>query len=312
MVEIALLIFGGLVLLYLGAEGLLLGASSFAVRMRLSPLVIGLTVVGYGTSSPELFVTAESAFKGYGNLAIGNVIGSNIFTIGFILSLCTLIRPITLSKRLHQLDIPVLIFISLVLALFCIKGEITRIYGIFLILCLFVYTIHLFRVTRKSEIRKEEEFYEKEIGKKLKNSWLELFFIGGGIVFLLFGGQLFIKGAIRLATEWGISKGVMGLTLAAIGTSLPELCVSLLALYRKKMSIAVGNIIGSNIYNILFILGISALIRPIQITDITWVDLLMLLGTALAIYPFFQKDGRISRLHGALLMSAYLLYLIYL
>lgn len=310
MFEISLFILGGLVLLYLGAEGLLLGASSFAVRMRLSPLVIGLTIVGYGTSSPELFVTAQSAFKGYGDLAIGNVIGSNIFTIGFILSLCGLIRPVALNKRLRQFDIPVLIFVSLILALFCIKGEVTRLFGLFLIVCLVLYTMRAFRMTRKAELQKEEEFYEKEIGKKLKNPWTELFFIGGGLILLFCGGELFITGAIRAATRWGISKGVLGLTLAAIGTSLPELCISLVALFRKKMNIAIGNIIGSNIYNILFILGISALIRPIQVTEITWVDLSMLLGTSLVIFPFFRKDGLISRLRSALLMIVYIIYLI--
>ena len=309
MIATYLFLLFGILLLYLGGEALIKGGSSLALRFKLSPLIIGLIIIGYGTSVPELLVTLGSAIKGYSNLSVGNAIGSNIFTIGFILSISSLIRPVTLRKQNLKFDLPVLLLASLLLSLFTLNGKIQLFEAILFFLLFLAYTISAYTFAKKEHLIEKKDIVE-EIGTPLKSFYLDLLFILGGIFLLVYGASLLINHAIILSNLYNINHAVVGLTIAAIGTSLPELSCTIVALVRKKNDILIGNILGSNIYNILANLGISAIIvHPLQITQIHKLDLAMMLGTTLILFPFFRSDMRISRMKASILLIAYILYM---
>lgn len=302
------LILLGIVILYLGAEGLLRGSSSFASRLNINPLVIGLTIVAFSTSSPELFVSSQAALKGQGDLSLGTIIGSNIFTIGGILSFCALFSPIPLKKQLLKFDLPVMIFASCLIAVFSLLGKVSRWAGILFILLLAVYTIAVYLVPKRSSFIQEKEITEA-LGQPLKTIYLDFLYMIGGLLGLIFGSHFFINGTISLAQLLGISNATIGLTVVAIGTSLPEISCSLVALRRKKFDILVGNIVGSNIFNILCVIGVSSLIQPITVIDIGFLDLAMLLFTAIILFPITQPI--LSRKKAILIFSIYILYIIH-
>jgi len=305
--EILLYILGGLTGLFLGGEGLIRGSSSLAIRVGISPLVVGLTVVAFGTSSPELLVSLKAAIMGSSSIALGNVIGSNIANIALILGLSAVITPIEVHANVIKREIPIMIVVSLLLIFFLLDGTLGFIEGLIFIILLIAYTVVNILLSLKENKEIEKEF-EEGLKSRL-NIPLAILFIIVGLVFLFFGADLFLKGAVSLAKMFNVSDAIIGLTIVAVGTSLPELFTSIVATIKKESDIAVGNVVGSNIFNILSILGISAIIVPISSSQISIIDLGAMLAAALILLPLSYTGFRISRLEGLLLLIGYFAYI---
>ena len=254
---------GGFVLLVIGAEVLVRGAARLAARFGISPLIIGLTVVAFGTSAPEMAVSTQSAFLGQGDIAIGNVIGSNIFNVLFILGLSALITPLLVSRQLVRLDVPIMIAAGFLAWLLAMDGSYSRLDGLILFTCIIIYTGYLIISSLKAwqagkAIEVDDE-YSSQINPH-RFAWLiNSAYILVGLVLLVVGSNLLVSGAVSLAQALGLSELVIGLTIIAAGTSLPELATSLLAAWKGERDIAVGNIVGSNLFNLLAVLGLAGL-----------------------------------------------------
>jgi cation:H+ antiporter len=303
----------GAVLLYLGGEGLVRGAGSIALRFGMSPFIIGMTVVAFATSAPELAVSMQAAVAGVDDVAIGNVVGSNIANIGLILGISALIRPASIQMRLLRLDLPWLIFVSLLLVAFLLDGHISRPAGAVFIVGLAVFLWWNIQTARREqeEERVRAEF-EGAVPKAHRTAWLDWLLIGGGLVALVLGGAAFVRGGVALATALGVSPAVVALTVVAVGTSLPELATSVVASLRGNDDISVGNVVGSNFFNILGILGITALIYPLDRGNITTIDLAVMLLFAIALLPLIMVRQRIGRPEGVVLIAGYIGYLAWL
>jgi len=311
-----LLIFG-FVFLYIGAEWLVKGASQLAMLLGLSPLLIGLTIVAFGTSTPELVVSLLSALKGKSMIAIGNVVGSNICNIALVLGIASLFHPIKCRKELLKRDIPIMVFVSVYLIVISLDSEIGRFDGFILFLSLITYTIfnYLEDKTNRS-IASTEDVYLKNEHKKTKG-FVQTFFIIIGILFVVVGAKMVVKGAENIMRIFGISEKVIGLTIVAFGTSLPELATSVVASYRKYADISIGNLIGSNAFNIMCVLGLTALIKPIPITggifkSKLFVDYLIMLIISLIPWFMIRRNLLISRKDGLILLTLYTGYILYL
>ncbi|RPH94233.1 MAG: calcium/sodium antiporter [Calditrichaeota bacterium] len=302
----------GLVLLYFGAEGLVRGSSSLALRLRVSPLVIGLTVVAYGTSMPEMVVSVKTAITHQGGISIGNVVGSNIFNIALILGISSLIAPLKIKLQVIRIDTPIMFFTAVLFFLLFRDLTIDRHEGAFFLLLVIVYTYGNFYFSRRAGKRAETEFSDALGVAHIKNAWIELAFIIGGLVLLISGANLLVNGSIGVARLYKVSEAVIGLTIVAAGTSLPELATSLVAAVRKESDIAVGNIVGSNIFNILAILGIAPLISPIYGEGISMIDIYVMMGVSLLLLPMLRTGFKLSRLEGVFLLGIYGGYLYYL
>lgn len=317
----------GLVLILVGAGWLTDGASAIARRLGLSDLIIGLTVVSFGTSMPEWIISFTASCEGNAPLAVGNVVGSNIFNILAIIGLSALLRPITVGKEVLVTQIPFVILSSAVLLTLCNAGfidagganMITRSDGIILILFFVIFLWHTIHEALKQ--RSEEEKLGAPAAAQASGetaapakemsalkSWLMLF---AGLAMLLFGGNLFVDGASGLAKGLGVSDGVIGLTIAAIGTSLPELATSAAAALKGQNGIAVGNVIGSNVFNIFFVLGSAAAVAPLTLGSIGNFDLLTLMGASLLfwIFGWFFSKRTFNRYEGALMLLLYIAYM---
>ena len=279
-----LLLIGGLILILLGANGLTDGAASVAKRFRIPPIVIGLTIVAFGTSAPELTVSVSSALKGSADIAIGNVVGSNIFNTLMIVGCTALFAPIVITRNTLRKEIPLCILSSIVL-LICAndvfldkapENILNRVDGL-LLLCFFVifmgYTFAIASKPVTMEQQAEHPVIEEETEIKSLPWWQSILYIIGGLAALIYGGQLFVDGATGIARNLGVSESIIGLTLVAGGTSLPELATSIVAALKKNPEIAIGNVIGSNLFNIFFVLGCSASITPLHLSGITNFDL---------------------------------------
>lgn len=311
-----LFLIGGLVLILIGANALTDGASAVAKRFRISNLVIGLTIVAFGTSAPELTVSVVSALKGSADLAIGNVVGSNLFNTLMIVGCTAAILPIAITKGTLTREIPLCVLASIVLSI-CASdvllesGDvdvITRSEGL-LLLCFFaVFLGYTFAIAKKGT----GENQDSEI--KDMPIWRSVFYIAGGLAGLIYGGQLFVDGASGIARSLGVSESVIGLTLVAGGTSLPELATSVVAALKKNPEMAIGNVIGSNLFNIFFVLGCSATIAPLTIQGISIIDFAVLIGASILLYIFglFFRQRTITRLEGVALIACYVAYTIYL
>ena len=308
----SLLIVAGLALLYAGAEALVRGSVSLALRLRISPLVIGLTVVAFGTSSPELAVSVKAAWGGNGAISIGNVIGSNIANVALILGVAALIRPLQVNAQVIRVDIPIMICASIVTAFMLRDGYLGRIQGIILVSGILAYICLSIYLARREKNKSVHGVFDESLPARFKAAWLEPLFIAGGFVALVFGSELLVSGAVTLATEAGLSNAFVGLTIVAFGTSLPELATSAVAAGKNEGDIAVGNVVGSNIFNLLCILGVSALVHPIRATGIHVSDLLVMIGLAVLTLPVMRTGFRISRKEGCLLLAAYGGYIVYL
>lgn len=311
-----LLLAGSLALVLIGARWLVSGASSLAKKLGVSELVIGLTVVAFGTSSPELTVNIFSALKGSTDIAIGNVLGSNIFNILFILGVTALIYPLPVKHNTKWKEIPFSLLAAVVLA-FAVndiwidggdKNLLTRIDGLMLLGFFVIFMVYVF------EMAKHDKDEDSEEPIKQMTSWKALFFIAIGLAGLFFGGKYLVQSAVSLAREFGLSEKVIGLTIVAIGTSVPELATSVVAALKKKADIAVGNVVGSNIFNIFFILGTTSLIKPLPFAPDANIDLGMAILASLLLFIAAMTLGmkKIIRLEGAFFLAVYIGYVVYL
>ena len=308
-----LYLLGGLALLVAGAEGLVRGSSALALRLGVTPLVIGLTVVSFGTGSPELIVSIEAAAQGKGAIALGNVVGSNISNIALILGVAALVRPLQVSAAFIRREVPLMIGVSLLLCVLLLDGSLGRLDGLMLTIGSLIYTVMAYVLSRREAARETSSAVKDEFAQSMPDTkaspWRDVIFVVVGLGLLIFGAKFMLIGAVALAQSWGLSPTVIGLTIIAIGTSLPELATSVTAALKNEPDVALGNAIGSNILNILFILGIAALISPIPAQGLRPLDLAVMVGTSLAILPLLWRGGVLSRGEGAVLVGAYGLYL---
>ena len=313
-----LLIVSGLGLLVLGGEGLVRGATGIALLARISPAVVGLTVVAAGTSMPEMVVSLQAALSGSAGIAVGNVVGSNIFNIGAILGLTALLLPLSIQGNTVRLEWPVMMLASFQLHLLSRDGTIDRLEGGFFLTAIVVFTAYAVWISRHNTKPEEtEEFSEvsdASFGKSGATAlMLNLLAILIGVGLLASGSTLLVRGAVVVASELGISDTVIGLTIVAAGTSTPELITSLVAAYRGKADIAVTNIIGSNIFNVLGILGVTALVLPLPVPlQIVEADNWWMLAASALLFPLMWSGMRINRIEGALLLTGYIVYVIVL
>jgi len=308
----------GLVSLILGAEVLVRGASNIAGDLGISPLIIGLTIVALGTSAPELAISVNGALSGQGDIALGNVIGSNIFNILFILGLSALITPLYVSKQLIRFDVPLMIGASVMVLLVSFDNIINRFDGLILVIGLFFYVAALVILSLQKSF-KEYGSEQKLPGDQASGNdpkWItSILFVIGGLGLLILGSRWFVESAVSIASYLGLSKLIIGLTIVAVGTSLPEVVTSTIAAFRGERDIAVGNVIGSNIFNILSVLGISAIVAPsgIPVSDaVIGFDIPLMIAVAIACLPIFFTGGTINRWEGALFLGYYLAYTSYL
>lgn len=306
----------GIVLLYYGAEFLVKGGVSIATRMKISPLVIGLTLVAFATSAPELVVSIDAALKGMGNISIGNVIGSNICNIALILGLCALITPLRVNPKLFRLDVPLMIStVSLFSLFYYFAGGINRWHAITFLIGIIAYTTWSIYTARKEEQLNLPVISncEKEI-KAVKgySVGVAILFMAGGLIALVGGAKIFVDSAVYIAQLLKVSDAVIGLTIVAIGTSLPELATSVVAALKGEKDIAVGNVIGSCIFNILAIMGIAPLFAPLYAPGISFVDIGLMVFCAIILYPIMKSGFIISRKEGAFLLTIYIAYSVWL
>lgn len=299
-----------LVILYFGAEGLVSGAASLAKRIGISPLVIGLTIVSVGTSAPELLVSVKAALNGQGALSVGNVLGSNFFNVGIILGISAIIYPLAVKRQLLKLDVPVMILTSLLFFLFFLDFTISALEAAILVFLFIAYVTYLLISSRKNKSIDKGDEEEDEI--KMSKHWLlDILFIGVGLAALVYGSDLLVVNAVIIAGWLGMSEALIGLTIVAAGTSMPELATSVVAALKKRSDIAIGNVVGSNIFNILLILGVAGLIAPLNAPDINYVDGLFNLGIGVLLWLFMKRSSRIKRVQGAVFLLFYLIYFTY-
>ena len=310
----------GVALVLWGADRLTEGASSLARGMRVPEIIIGLTIVAAGTSAPELFVSMVSALKGTADLAVGNVIGSNIFNTTLIVGCSALVAPMVVAKSTVRKDIPFAVVASLLLFVLCFDdmdsphlwgNEITRSDGVILLIGFAGFMIYTFHTAKKDGLMPTEEELEDNAEQPKDYSHLlrNIFWIVVGLGCLIYGSNLFVDAATYVAHRFGVRQSVIGLTIVAGGTSLPELATSVVAAYKGRSAIAIGNVIGSNVFNILLILGTTAVISPLRIMGITIVDLMVLLVTIGFMWLFAFTKFYVSRREGAVLVGCFVLYM---
>lgn len=296
--------------LYIGAGWLVKGSSELALKAKISNLVIGLTIVAFGTSAPELVVSLNATLSGQGDISVGNIIGSNIFNIAAILGISAVIQPLQAKRQLTRLDIPILIVATVVFTLLFWNETLGRLEGCLFLAGIILYTIFSLYYSRKHEKKVEELAGELE---KQPEAWYkDVMYIVGGLVILIFASNLLVNNAVSIAQELGVSEAVIGLTIVAAGTSLPELATSVVSALKKNPDIAIGNIVGSNLFNILAIAGTSSMVKPIVAKNVNYVDLLVMLGLTLLLLPLVKSGQKISRAEGWALIVVYLCYLAWL
>lgn len=309
MPDLAVLI-SGIVVLYFGAVWLVRGASRLASSLGVSPIVVGLTVVSLGTSAPELVVCLVAALQGNPGLAIGNVMGSNLANIGLILGLTSLVHPLEVKHRVVWREMPVMLLITFAIYPIAFDRVLSRTDGFMLLLVLLAYLVWVFRSGHPDEIKSSHGPRDSMATSEEAASLLNLKDIGHvvlGSAFLVLGGYCIVKGAVEVASALGISEVIIGLTVVAIGTSLPELATSLVAAMRQEVDIAVGNIIGSNIFNLTAIFGTTAIVRPIMIPEtVLSRELAGVVFMSLLLLPILRNGWQIKRWEGALLLTAYI------
>jgi cation:H+ antiporter len=297
----------GLGLLYYGADFLVKGGADIALKMKVPPLVIGLTLVAYGTSAPEFVVSVDAAIKGLGDVSLGNIVGSNTCNIALILGLCAVITPLQVNPKLLKFDVGIMIAAAAVLlGFYVLNCGVNRLEAVFLLLGCIMYTVWNFYASRN------DEKDQTEMPKPKYSIWVSIFMVTGGLAALICGARLLVNSSMTLAHWCGISEAVIGLTVVAVGTSLPELATSVVAAIKKEQDIAIGNVVGSNIFNILGILGVAPLFNPIKAQGISYVDMLLMLGVSLFLDLIMKSGMKISRKEGGVLLLIYALYTVYL
>ncbi|MGD9637476.1 MAG: calcium/sodium antiporter [Alphaproteobacteria bacterium] len=324
-----LYLLGGFILLILGAEIFIRGAVAIAQKLQISPLVIGLTVLALGTSTPELIVSLRAALNGSAGISIGNVVGSNISNVLLVLALTAIVNPVFCKRKEFIRDYSFLTIVSLIFALICLTGSFVRIYGIFMIVILTVFNVYNYingkKKTEKPSKKIKQE--EKNVEDALENNTLEIadleiseisqkkwpficFLTILGLGGVLWGADLLVKGAVILATKFNVSEEIIGLTVIAVGTSLPELATSIVAAFRNQNEMVLGNIIGSNIWNLLLIIGATSVIIPINVSEqIAKLDVWIMLASTMILLPLMIKNNKLGRTGGIILLIGYLAYI---
>ena len=310
---IAIQLIAGIALLYYGAEWLVKGGAAIAMRLAIPPLIIGLTLVAFATSAPELVVSLKAALSGFGDISIGNIVGSNICNIGLILGLAALITPLAVQKQLLKTDVPLLIVISFLLAIIgTLNDSIGWITGAFFVLLLISYIFYqVYAALKSGKINSAEapDEVKKSLNIKLPIALLLVVF---GLSALVGGAHLFVEGAVNIGKALGVSEVVIGLTVVAIGTSLPELATSTVAAIRHEDEIAIGNVIGSNIFNILGIIGVTTLVCPVPVSGLGWADWSLMLLYTILLYPLIRFSKNVNRIEGGALLAIFASYMTWL
>lgn len=309
-IQIAMGILGG-VMLYYGAEFLVKGGVSIALKFKISPLVIGLTLVAFATSAPELAVSLGATLKGHGDVAMGNVVGSNICNIALILGLSALISPLPVNRKLLKLDMPLMMGASLLLAMFyLLNNGVNRWQGAIFFAGIITYTVWSIYASRKEGVSEDDGGDEVEI-KEIK-TWLSIVLVMGGLLILVYGAKFFVGCATFVAAKLGVPEAVIALTVVAFGTSLPELATSIVAALKNEQDIAIGNVVGSNIFNILCIMGVTPVIKPVAAMGITLLDMGVMLGVSLLLWGMMFFGKKLSRTAGGILLLVNCVYVGYL
>ena len=309
----AVLIVVGVAMVLYGADRLTDGASALARRMNVPEIIIGLTIVAAGTSAPELFVSLVSALKGTADLAVGNVVGSNTMNCMLIVGCAALVAPMTISKSTVKKDIPFSVGASVLLLLLAYDSYMDHIEGVLLLIGFVGFMAYTLAQAKQDRAKQQqsEQIQEEAAAQEVKQQkpWLSIIFMLLGLTLLVVGSNLFVDAASRVAYALGVSEGVVGLTIVAGGTSLPELATSVVAARKGQSAIAIGNVIGSNVFNILLILGLTATISPLDIEGITMVDMSVMLLSVVLVWLFSRTRYTVERWEGGLLVLLYLVYL---
>lgn len=303
----------GLVVLLFGGKILVDGASSIALKLGMSTGLIGLTVVAFGTSAPELLVSLTAALKGNSDISIGNVVGSNIANIGLVLGISGVFYPILIRKSHVRFEYAMMIFVTVIYYVLSLDLKVSRIEGILLFAGFIGFNAYLLKNLDKG-IPLQNDATAEEREEIRAFSWItSIGLFAGGIATLYFGSELLVTNAVLISREFGVSERIIGVTIVAIGTSLPELVTSIIAAMSKRTDLALGNILGSNIMNILSIIGLTAIIKPIAISEaFIRSDYLWMIGISVLLLPLMKTKMRISKVEGLVLLSAYIAYLVFL
>ncbi len=297
------MVVAGLLALYAGAEGLVKGASSLALRLGITPLVVGLTVVAFGTSAPELLVS----LIGTDDVAVGNILGSNVANFALILGAAALVRPVKIRSKALQRDMPLMVAATVLFVLLAINGVLSRIDGAILLVAMALYLGFNFYIAGRQMADESDDLDASDE----RHPMLSVVLAVVGIVGLVFGARWMVNGSIVIAEYIGVSQLVIGITVVALGTSLPELATSLVAAWRDEMDLSVGNVIGSNVFNLLLVLGVVAAIAPVAIdADALRIDLWVMVAVSILIWPLLRTGHTLGRVEGALLLVGYFVYMI--
>lgn len=307
-----LLLLGGLVLLVAAGEILVRGAAGLALKANISPMMVGLTVVSIGTSAPELFASVRAALEGNPGLAVGNVVGSNIANLALVLGITAMIRPIGVTKSLLKFDGPIMVFATLIFIAFAWNLELSSLEGIILVSLLIAFIGSLIYRSRKE--KKEQDELESDVKDLVeyqsKGYPLLLGLIVAGCIGLYFGSEWFIEGARNIASSMGVSDYIIGVTVVAFGTSVPELVASAIAALRNQADLSIGNLIGSNIFNIFSVVGITSIVSPLPVNkDLMGLDIWWMLGIAIIIFPIMRSGFKVSRWQGLFMVLLYISYI---
>lgn len=299
----------GLLILTAGAEALVKGSASLARRLGVSPLVVGLTVVAFGTSAPELVVSLAGAVKGHGDVAVGNVVGSNIFNIGAILAIAALLKPLRVAPALIRADAPFMAGVSLLAALLMTFMSVGRPIGLMFVLLLISYVTFSIRLTRRESGAEVKQEFDAAVPSATASLGYDIGLMAGGICLLVLGANLLVNSALSVARELGVGEALIGLTIVAAGTSLPEFATTIVATVRGHSDLAIGNIVGSNIFNILGILGLAAALAPLEAPGVGALDRWVMAAFAIMLIPLLRSNRVLNRWEGAVLLGVYAAYL---
>ena len=312
LLSIALLIISGLFLLFLGADWLVKGSITLALHLGLSPLIVGLTIVALGTSFPEALVSIQAAIENKGGIALGNVVGSNILNIALILGISALFNPLKVDSHLVKADVPLLAGASFMLIVLLEDFHISRMEGSFLLICIFGYIFGNILTVKRGSFEENKISGIEKSNDSRKNFWRDIILLFVGLIALSFGSNFLVEGSVDLARIWGLSEALIGLTIVSIGTGTPELATALMAAYRKKSDLAIGNAVGSNLFNIMFVVGIAAIVSPLDSIGIKESDLYVMMGLSLLLLPTVITGRVIDRKEGFIFLTIYVVYLFYL
>ena len=299
----------GLVILTAGAEALVKGGASLARRLGVSPLAVGLTIVAFGTSAPELVVSLAGAAKGHGDVAVGNVVGSNIFNVGAILALAALLKPLRVAPALVRIDAPFMAGVSGLAALLLTLAPVGRPIGLLFVLLLVSYVTLSLRSIRRSGGAEVQREFDAAVPAATASRGRDIGLVAGGLCLLVLGANLLVSSALTIARELGVGEALVGLTIVAAGTSLPELATTIVATARGHADLAIGNIVGSNIFNILGILGAAAVVAPLDAPGVGALDRWVMVAFAVVLIPLLRSGRVVGRWEGAVLLGAYAAYI---